>query len=433
MARKPRKASRTEWHQHKGLWSRSLGNRGTRIRLFEKRSGGGFYRSVWVPERGFDRKALGTTDRNEADRLGRALLAALLKDEHIAETGLLTLGDLWERYQRDAVTFLDNHEKTKLDDTCRAQMLLAHFGSGCDVSKLTENDQVAYIQRRLAGGIVYGKDKKTEVVRSRTAEADLKLLHTMLNWATTVRVRGGRRLLDQNPLAGIKKPREKNPRRPVATWERFQANQKAAQQLADAPLEVNPDWTPEQLQSAVNRHEAERRKWIKLEMALVVAEATGRRLGSIRQLAWSDIDFGSDTILWRADTDKKGKAWRIPMTETLRDELKAFRVRLGGAFGGLLFPSQKDASKPIRTDVISKWLQAVEAKAELAPLDGSLWHAYRRSWATARKNLPVADVAAAGGWSDLTTLLRCYQQVDEATLLSVMNEPRKVMERAKSG
>jgi hypothetical protein len=37
-----------------------------------------------------------------------------------------------------------------------------------------------------------------------------------------------------------------------------------------------------------------------------------------------------------------------------------------------------------------------------------------------RKLLPAADVAAAGGWSDLTTLLRCYQQEDDATSLSVM-------------
>jgi hypothetical protein len=58
---------------------------------------------------------------------------------------------------------------------------------------------------------------------------------------------------------------------------------------------------------------------------------------------------------------------------------------------------------------------------------------HRRGWATSRKHLPTADVAAAGGWSDVTTLIRCYQQADDDTLLRVMNEPRKVTERAKSG
>lgn len=418
MARKPRKASRTEWHQHNGLWSRSLGNRGMRIRLFEKRRGGGFYRSVWVPGRGFDRKALGTTNRNEADRLGRELLSALLRDESVATSGVVLLGDLWTRYQRDAATYLDNHERTRRDDTGRVRILFGFFGEDCDVSKLTANDQLAFVQKRLAGGIHYthkGKPRVTGPVRSRSSEADLKLLHSMLNWACTARVGGGRRLLSENPLAGIKKPREKNPRRPVATWERFQMTRKAIQQLL-----------------AAARSDAERRKWLKLDMALVIAESTGRRLGSIRQLAWSDIDFVGGTILWRADADKKGKAWRIPMTPALRDELKTFRVRAGASFGGLVFPSDSDADTPIRTDVFAKWLREAEKKAKLPKLDGSLWHAYRRSWATARKNLPVADVAAAGGWSDLTTLLRCYQQVDDDTLLSVMNEPRKVTERANS-
>jgi hypothetical protein len=39
-----------------------------------------------------------------------------------------------------------------------------------------------------------------------------------------------------------------------------------------------------------------------------------------------------------------------------------------------------------------------EAAAALAPLDGSDFHAYRRAWATARKHLPLKDVAEAGGW-----------------------------------
>jgi integrase len=135
---------------------------------------------------------------------------------------------------------------------------------------------------------------------------------------------------------------------------------------------------------------------LKLELAIVIAEATGRRLGSIRQLAWDDIDFTRDTILWRADTDKKRKAWTVPMPATLSDEFKFFRVRLGSAFGLLVFPSDSDATVPVRTDVFYRWLRVAERKAELTKLDGSLWHAYRRGWATSRKHLPTADVAADG-------------------------------------
>ena len=45
----------------------------------------------------------------------------------------------------------------------------------------------------------------------------------------------------------------------------------------------------------------------------------------------------------------------------------------------------------------------------------------RRRWATKRKHLPLRDVAEAGGWRDLTTLLTCYQQPDEETLREVVD------------
>jgi hypothetical protein len=61
----------------------------------------------------------------------------------------------------------------------------------------------------------------------------------------------------------------------------------------------------------------------------------------------------------------------------------------------------------------------------LAPLDGSDFHAYRRAWATARKHLSLRDVAEAGGWRSTETLLRCYTQVDEATMLKVVRKPKR--------
>jgi hypothetical protein len=62
-------------------------------------------------------------------------------------------------------------------------------------------------------------------------------------------------------------------------------------------------------------------------------------------------------------------------------------------------------------------------------LEGSAFHAYRRAWATARKHLPLKDVAAAGGWKSTETLLRCYTQTDEETILAVVMEPQKCVQR----
>src|SRR5205814_5354482 len=52
---------------------------------------------------------------------------------------------------------------------------------------------------------------------------------------------------------------------------------------------------------------------------------------------------------------------------------------------------------------------------------------------TSRKKPPVVDVAVAGRWSDVSTLLNCYQQADKETLLEVMSHSRKIREKARTG
>lgn len=410
-----RKPRRNEWRQVNGKWTRSLGERGLRVRLFESAKGGSYYRDLWLPGRGKNRRCIGTTDRAEAERIGRELLAALLKDQYVASSGALPLGYLWERYRNESPAFLDNGTTSKEDAANHAAVLIAYFGEDCDVRTLTENDQRAFVSKRLAGGLTVG-ERKTGKVRSRSAEVETKLLHSMLRWATTLRVGKGQRLLADNPLHGVKNVREDNPRRPVATWERFTKTREAARQLGE-----REDVTP-----------AERMKWLQLELCLVLAEATGRRLGSIRQLRWDDWDFERSTIRWRGEADKKGRDAVIPVPESLITEVKSFRVRMGSAFGALVFPSEKDRNVPVDRHELRTWLEMAEKHAKLPKLEGSLWHAYRRAWASARKHLPVSDVAAAGGWRDVTTLLRCYTQADNDTILAVMSEPRKVMEKAVS-
>ena len=57
-------------------------------------------------------------------------------------------------------------------------------------------------------------------------------------------------------------------------------------------------------------------------------------------------------------------------------------------------------------------------RGKIAKPEGSLWHMFRRAWATERKDLPLKDVAAVGGWRDTSTLLR-YQQPDAVTMRRV--------------
>jgi hypothetical protein len=39
-------------------------------------------------------------------------------------------------------------------------------------------------------------------------------------------------------------------------------------------------------------------------------------------------------------------------------------------------------------------------------------------------HFPLKAVADAGGWKDITTLMRCYQRTDEDVLLAVMSNDR---------
>jgi len=401
---------RNEWQQTKGLWTRSLGERGARVRLFQKRKGGVFFRDVWVPGQGKSRRAIGTTDRAEAERLGRALLAGLLRGDRSESAKKLTLGELWRRFAVESTAYLDNIERSRQDAVARSKILIAFFGLNCEVASLAQSDVDAFTRRRMAGGIRIDSKTVTKPVRARSAEADLVLLRTMLRWAMTVRTANGGRLLSTDPLFGVRRVREKNPKQPIASIERFQATRSAMQWLFDHASVAT-----------------EKARWLKMEFALVLSEATGRRMSSIRQLRWEDIDLSKPQIRWRAEADKKRKEWCIPIPSGLADEIRQFQRRLG-AVGGWVFVAEKNPDVPMDRHLFDKWLTVAEKEAGVSKLDGGLWHPYRRKWATERKNLPLKDVAAAGGWSDIDTLLKVYQQPDPHTLLLVMSEPRKVSE-----
>jgi integrase len=430
-----RRPKRHEWRRTKqGLWTCSLGTRGLRVRLFEKRKGGMFYRATWSPGTGRSIAALHTSDRTEAERLGNKLLGAMLSGVS-PEQGPVRLGELWSRFERENGEYLNNKPRSRADAAMRAKVLIAYFGENFDVRHLTSRHQHEYTQARQRGGINVSEQFVTKPVRKRSVEADLVLLHQMLSWASRVPIGNGGRWLERNPLAGVRREREKNPRRAVATWERFVATRTAMQKLADearaeadrakrdAEATENADERAT-LEKKSARFEAAQARWIKMELALVLAEATGRRLGSIRALLWEDIDFARQRITWRAEADKKGVEWVVPLTPALAEELRQFQRKLG-AIGGSLFPAEQDSSKVMDRYLFNKWLAVAEAEAKLEKLPGSLWHAYRRKWASERMHLPLKAVAEGGGWKDTTTLLTSYQHADEATLFAVMAEPRK--------
>ena len=373
---------------------------------------GGFYRAVWIPGVGEDRRSLKTKDRDEALRLGKMFLAERMKGE--AQTSPrtpLTLAELWHSYSSECAEYLDNKESSRKDSEARARVLLGYFGAEFRVDDFSRDRQRAYERARQAGGIVTTKGDLTGKTRARSAESDTALLHAMLQWATTVRLPNGPFLLERNPLLGVKRIHEKNKKQPVATWERYEATVAAMQKLR-----------------AESESDEDKLRWARMEFALVLAERTGKRLGSIRQLRWEDFCFDRQVVVWRAEADKKGYSWQVPMPNDFFEIVKSYRREIG-AVAGFVFAAPNSCDGIMDRHLFNKWLRFAEKKAKLPKLDGSLWHAYRRKWASERKHLPLKDVAAAGGWKDVSTLLEVYQQSDAKSVLAVTSVTLKLRER----
>lgn len=372
-------------------WSRTVGaRRGARVRIYERAPGGVLYCSVWLPGRGECRRSLGHRDRKLAIRQAEELLRLEGWADPEAGEPALTLGDLFRLHAAHGRHLPDGSLKTaKHLEHCAStgKNLVRHFGADFEVRRLTADRITGYARVRRVGE-VSGRE-----VRTATIERELVILKAVLNWACGFE-RNGSPLLERNPLDRYKIPRERDPRRPVVDTETVEA-------VMGVARNVHPF----------------------LPLLITLASTTGRRLSSILGLRWDDVDFEKGRIRWRAELDKTRRTSSIPLPARALGPLLRFRAEHPGIGGTLLFPHPRPAKKgqPVTPDLAAYWLRRAFKIAGVPKPEGSLWHAFRRRWATERKHLPVKDVAAAGGWKDINTLLTCYQQVDEETLQEVID------------
>lgn len=373
-------------------WSKSIGERGHRVRLYEARPGGPIMRSVYIKGKE-DRRSLGHRDKERAVRQGYELLASLLTNERAIDQESLTLGMLADLYL-ESPAHLSKKERTQKDDKRKVRRVVWFFGAARNVESLSESDVRRYTMARRKGENQIEPVEPGRQVSDTTIAADLIALSTALNWAVRERTSTGRRLLRENPLLGIRLPKEKNPRRPVMTHNEYLKLLKVAEQVH--PL---------------------------CKLGLIVGEGTGRRISAWRNLRWEDVDFANGAIRWRAEHDKKGYEMVVPMSDDVHSALAAARHAQQAIGSAPVFPAPKDPSKPCDRHLLDNWLRRAYDKADLTPQPGGLWHTLRRKWATERKGYPIKDVAAAGGWRDDKTLLASYQQADAATVKQVVLHP----------
>jgi len=186
------------------------------------------------------------------------------------------------------------------------------------------------LEARATGAIdAYGEpviEGKRRPVRARAVEVDAKWLKAVVTWATSWQDDRGRYLLRENVIRGYAVPTEKNPCRPVASQDRFEALRAVTDRV---PMELR--W---------NGGRPHQRSY--LSELLDIVNGTGRRISAVCQLRYDDLRLDQKphgAIRWPAETDKQERETVVPIGPEVRsalDRVLGERPGLGAAY---MFPA----------------------------------------------------------------------------------------------
>ena len=329
--------------------------------------------------------------KRQADEFAAGFAGPEPNGKRDTETEPLTLETLFDIYGEEVTP--TKAKRTRARDRVAMRMFLKFFGRNRKPETLSRRDWDRFIRERRAGRV----GPSGRPVSNRMIECDLTLLMAVLNWAARSRDEQGRLLLESNPLRGLKTPRRKNPVRVVLSDEEYRALLKVSPQVG----------------------------W-RFRVALVLAHETGHRIGAIRKLTWSDVDFEGRTIRWRAEHEKTGYEHRTPATDEALAALEEARGRSPARSNAPVLPSAQDPSLCVRRWMLDDRWRKAERLAGLEPKRGRGWHSLRRKFASDLMNLPLKVLCELGGWKDAQTVLRCYQQADEVQLRAAIESRSKV-------
>ncbi len=396
-------------------WSYSAGERPHTVVVEEREVGGTLRIRAWDPTRrggkgGWIRRSLGHSDKEKARIYAHEQHAKLKKGQDDLQGGLVTLAMVLGMY----LQFKTPRKKSSAEhksDARRAELWSRVLGSDRDAHKISLAEWEKFIDRRSSGAIdargLPVAEAKRRPVGPRTVETNCLWLKWVFGWAVRWQTAQGSYLMRENPLRGFEMPRELNPGRSVASQDRYEATRAVSDQVV---METQFGGTKRAQRSYLSE-------------LLDIANGTGHRLSAICSLTFEDLrldegPYGS--IHWPSGTDKVGYEATVPVSPPVRAALDRIVKERPGIGAAPLFPSPGDPTEPITRHLADKWLRKGEKLAGLEPLRGTLWHSYRRKWATERKHMPDVDVAQAGGWKSTVSLKTSYQQADAETTLRVV-------------
>ena len=242
----------------KKRWSKEIEAHGIPITIFEKANSAKLYYNV-TRDGERVRGSLKTPDRKLAQDRAKAIAKSLVAAEvNGYDLRSLTLGQLFGKFfEKKAPTYTARWRKGA---ETRRTLFEAAWGVGKGVEDIGQSDVDHFTHLRRTGKIASETSKVTKV-RDGTIEADLRWLSTVFRWARGYKV-NGRPLVPSNPLDDLVRPREKNPRRPVASHDRYVKTMEKAD-------DVDADG--------------------RLRCMLALARYTGRRENAICQLRADDV------------------------------------------------------------------------------------------------------------------------------------------------
>jgi len=334
------------------------------------------------------------------------LVNALIKGNAILRK--TTMKELIRAFKRDELPGMKERYRKAVKR--ELDLLEAFLGKGYQLEDLTPREWNALARQRASGeidskGQAVTDPKDRQSVGARTVAITLKTLRQLCRWGAASRRPNGSFLLSQDPTRGLKVPYEKNPRREWLDDAEFEA-------MVEAADKVHPF----------------------MRTLLVIAGETGRRIGAIVALRYSDWlpDVGSyGALRWRADSDKLGREWVAPLTPRLRAELQRLIRERPGIGDTPMFPAPASEGH-VDVWLASKWWKRTEKEAGVPRRKGQGWHSLRRRFATARKHLPLRDLAHLGGWKGTHVLANIYQQPDMDTMEQVATGARELRRRVRN-
>lgn len=289
-------------------WKLTVGAYGHMVTVCERHVGSPLYLRWWdgtKPNGGnWSWRGLRHRDQTRAEAQARELAGQLLSAIDTAHAGRVTVAELFARYERE----VSAHKKGQqpAEDARRIALWQTFLGATRSVTALDFPTLDRFVRGRRAGTLeVWTMNDAGECTKralsatpsDTTIGADLVFLNSVLNWGMRVALSDGSRLIESNPVRGCERPKNKDPKRPVATYDRF-LKVRAKCDAAD----------PQRLFGAF--------------MDLV--EALGWRVSATCALWASDLDRTTTAtaphgrLRKRGAVDKEGVEMWVPLSESAR-------------------------------------------------------------------------------------------------------------------